>query len=239
MKKLLKGIGVILLVIVGFCVFTSIKGTIADKKEKKEAAAETFEWPDTDIAKMLPKPTSNNGEMISEGENHINLDVYDTKDAYKNYIKKCKKKGFDVDHNSSDDMYSAKNKDGYSLDIMYFEEGNSKPEYYSVYISEPKKEESAEQTDQTTEQTTTPTVSFKETMDSYEKSINDYVEFMKKYEESDDQASMINDYTALMNQYTDTMNKLNSIDKNSLSASDLAYYNEVNGRILQKLTEIQ
>lgn len=243
MKKLLKGIGVILLVIVGFCVFTSIKGTIADKKEKKEAAAETFEWPDTDIAKMLPKPTSNNGEMISEGENHINLDVYDTKDAYKIYIKKCKKKGFDVDHNSSDDMYSAKNKDGYSLDIMYFEEGNSKPEYYSVYISEPKKEESAEQTDQpaeqTTKQTTTPTVSFKETMDSYEKSINDYVEFMKKYEESDDQASMINDYTALMNQYTDTMNKLNSIDKNSLSASDLAYYNEVNGRILQKLTEIQ
>lgn len=236
MKKLLKGIGVILLVIIGFCVFISVKGTIADKKEKKEAAAETFEWPDNDIAKLLPKPTSNNGEMISEGEDHINLDVYDTKDAYKDYIKKCKKKGFDVDYNSSNGMYSAKNKDGYSLDIMYFEEDNSKPEYYSVSINEPKKEEESEQT---SEQTTTPTVSFKETMDSYEKSINDYVEFMKKYEESDDQASMVNDYTALMNQYTDTMNKLNSIDKNSLSASDLAYYNEVNGRILQKLTEIQ
>ena len=140
------------------------------RRKRKKLPPETFEWPDTDIAKLLPKPTSNNGEMISEGENHINLDVYDTKDAYKNYIKKCKKKGFDVDHNSSDDMYSAKNKDGYSLDIMYFEEGNSKPEYYSVYISEPKKEEDQ----QTTEQTTTPTVSFKETMDSYEKSINDY-----------------------------------------------------------------
>lgn len=77
--------------------------------------------------------------MISEGEDHINLDVYDTKDAYKDYIKKCKKKGFDVDYNSSNGMYSAKNKDGYSLDIMYFEEDNSKPEYYSVSINEPKK----------------------------------------------------------------------------------------------------
>ena len=42
MKKLLKGIGVILLVIVGFCAFISIKGTIADKKEKKEAATRNF-----------------------------------------------------------------------------------------------------------------------------------------------------------------------------------------------------
>lgn len=238
MKKLFKGIGVILLLIVGFCVFTSIKGTIADKKEKKEAAAETFEWPDTDIAKLLPKPTSNNGEIILDRDDLISLDVYDTKDAYKDYVKKCKEKGFDVDHNNSDRVYSAKNTDGYSLTIIHFEEDNTKPEYYSVRLSAPEKKEE-EQTEQTTEQTTTPTVSFKETMDSYEKSINDYVEFMKKYEESDDQASMINDYTALMNQYTDTMNKLNSIDKNSLSASDLAYYNEVNGRILQKLTEIQ
>lgn len=237
MKKLFKGLGIIILVIVGFCVFTSIKGTIADKKEKKETAAETYEWPDTDIAKLLPKPTSKNGEMISEGENHINLDVYGSKNDYKDYIKKCKKKGFDVDYYSSNGMYSAKNKDGYSLTIIYFEEGNTTPEYYSVHLSAPENE--SEQTEQTTEQATTPTVSFKESMDSYEKSINDYVEFMKKYEESDDQASMVNDYTALMNQYTDTMNKLNSIDKNSLSASDLAYYNEVNGRILQKLTEIQ
>ena len=236
MKKLFKGIGVILLVIVGFCVFTSIKGTIADKKEKKEAAAETFEWPDTDIAKLLPKPTSTNGDMIREGETGFMLDVYDSKTAYKDYVKKCKKKGFDVDHYSSSDMYRAKNKDGYSLDLSYTEEDEDTPSLYTIIIDAPEKEEAS--TEQTTEQAT-PTVSFKETMDSYEKSINDYVEFMKKYEESDDQASMINDYTALMNQYTDTMNKLNSIDKNSLSASDLAYYNEVNGRILQKLTEIQ
>lgn len=243
MKKLLKGIGVILLVIVGFCVFTSVKGTIADKKEKKEAAAETFEWPDTDIAKLLPKPTSNNGKMVVERDDYFNVYVYGSKDDYKDYIKKCKKKGFDVDHYSSEIMYTADNKEGYSLSITYFEEETTLPECYEVSINAPKKEESTEQTDQpaeqTTEQATTPTVSFKETMDSYEKSINDYVEFMKKYEESDDQASMINDYTALMNQYTDTMNKLNSIDKNSLSASDLVYYNEVNGRILQKLTEIQ
>ena len=235
MKKLLKGIGVILLVIVGFCVFISVKGTIADKKEKKEAAAETFEWPDTDIAKLLPEPTSKNGKIIVERDNLINLEVYDTKDAYDDYVKKCKEKGLDVDHNNSDTLYSAKNADGYSLTLIYSKEGNTTPEHYSIRLSAPQKEESTEQT----EQTTTPTVSFKEMMDSYEESINQYVEFMKKYNESDDQASMLNDYTALMSQYTDTMNKINSVDKNSLSASDLAYYNEVNGRILKKLTEIQ
>ena len=66
-----------------------------------------------------------------------------------------------------------------------------------------------------------------------------YVEFMKKYESSDDTASMLADYGSMMQQYSDWSQKFDSVDESSLSAEDQAYYLEVQGRVLQKLSEVQ
>lgn len=79
---------------------------------------------------------------------------------------------------------------------------------------------------------------FKKTMDSYEKTIDEYVKFMKKYSESNDTLSMAADYAKYLKQYTDTMEKLDSIDEDSLSDADLAYYIKVNGRITEKLADV-
>ncbi|NLH62831.1 MAG: hypothetical protein GX478_01395 [Erysipelotrichaceae bacterium] len=81
--------------------------------------------------------------------------------------------------------------------------------------------------------------SFKAAMDSYESFFDGYVAFMQKYQNSDDTASMLSDYLKWMSKYTDTMTKLDSIDENSLSAADDAYYLEVMARILNKLAEVQ
>ena len=64
------------------------------------------------------------------------------------------------------------------------------------------------------------------------------VEFMKNYQESGDVMGMLSDYTEIMSQYTEMMSGLESIDTDSLSPADYAYYMEVYGRITQKLMEV-
>jgi len=81
---------------------------------------------------------------------------------------------------------------------------------------------------------------FKAAMDSYEEFFGEYVEFMKKYKDADstNQAAMMSDFADYMTKYTETMQKMDDIDQDSLSEADLAYYTEVNARIVEKLSEV-
>lgn len=62
----------------------------------------------------------------------------------------------------------------------------------------------------------------------------------KKYNNATatDLMSMMTDYSNFLTQYSEFMNKLNSIDKNSLNAAELAYYTKVMAHITAKLAEI-
>ena len=50
--------------------------------------------------------------------------------------------------------------------------------------------------------------------------------------------SMMTDYADYMSKYSDMMSKWDSIDTDSLSADDYAYYAEVTARITKKLAEV-
>jgi hypothetical protein len=79
---------------------------------------------------------------------------------------------------------------------------------------------------------------FKAAMDSYEAFFDEYVAFMKKYESSTDTVAMLNDFTTYMTRYSEMMAKMDAIDEDSLNTAELAYYTEVQTRILNKLTEV-
>ncbi len=49
---------------------------------------------------------------------------------------------------------------------------------------------------------------------------------------------MMSDYAEYMKQYADYMEKLDEVNTDDLSAADLAYYTEVQARIMKKLAEI-
>lgn len=78
------------------------------------------------------------------------------------------------------------------------------------------------------------TPSFKEMMDSYEAFFDEYIAFMKKYKDNPGDLSLLSEYSDYMSKYSDYMSKLDAVDKDSLSDADLAYYTEVNARILKK-----
>lgn len=216
-----------------------------------------FQWPDSEIAKLLPVPESKTGNILWESSDGFAIDVAETsEEQYNDYVSKCKENGFTVDYTKGDNYYYADNEDGYSLSLNY-EENN----VMYISISEPYEEEETTVAEETTEEVTKAeettkeqepkksesssktssgvTPEFKETMDSYEKFMNEYVDFMKKYSESDDTIGMLSEYSDMMEEYTTYVEKIDEIDEDELSEADLAYYLEVTTRVYEKLLTVE
>ena len=205
-----------------------------------------FKWPERGIATLLPKPNSENGEILWEDSDSFSLDIYNcSMQDFDNYSDTCYDEGFSVDYSKSDTYYYSDNNDGYSLSVTL----NTDDNIMNISITAPEEETTTEKTTQESSKAESSkaessktsdkvTTSFKETMDSYEQFMNQYVEFMKRYSESPDDLDMITEYTEMLQKYNELTEKINAIDEDSLSSADLAYYLEVTGRVTEKLTEI-
>lgn len=220
-----------------------------------------IDWPTQGLATKLPEPSSTIGEISRDSYDEFDVTVASvTKDDFKDYVKACKEKGFIVNYDGTDDSYEAKNNDGYSLRVYYYDYDESytmditieppkgqkatistKPKTTKPKATKPKATKpkaTKKTTSQKSNSTSGVNADFKATMDSYEEFFNDYVDFMKKYKNSTDITSMASDYADYMTKYSDMMQKLNDIKSEDLSTADLAYYNEVNARITKKLAEV-
>lgn len=79
---------------------------------------------------------------------------------------------------------------------------------------------------------------FKKTMDAYEAFFDDFIAFMQKYDEEDNiSASMLIEYASMMSNYSKYVDEMDSIDQNSLSSEEQAYYLQVMARIEKKLID--
>ncbi|MGF6988842.1 putative small lipoprotein YifL [Lachnospiraceae bacterium PF1-21] len=217
----------------------------------KKESYDKLEWPESnEIVKLLPKPKSDTGKNRSASDDFFFVTIADTsRDDFEAYSEACKEKGFDKDVINGDDYFYAdyEGEYKYSLSIS-FETDGKKTMNVSVNKLEDKgseteteteaKPEEAPATDTTTASTDGVTPEYKEFLDQYEIFMNNYVEFMKKYQSSSDITSMMGDFNTYMSQYTEMMNKLSAIDSTSLTGADLIYYNEVTGRVNQKLLEV-
>jgi len=209
-------------------------------------AMEEYTWPGSKCARLLPIPKSSMGYFEGETDSEFALYVSDTsQEAYDAYVTSCMKNGFNVGYEKDNDSFDAENKDGYSLSLR-------KQGFNIMYISikEPEPEQTTEpEAEQTDERKATfvpigkqessnqqSSADFQAVMDSYEDFFDDYIAFMKSYDNSD--VSMLKQYTSLLTQYQATMEKMDTIDENSLSAADQAYYITVQSRITQKLLSV-
>ena len=257
MKKLKKLLIVVVAIVVIAFIWKVYNGNRVRNTTPGGSEYTEITWPDSTAGQMLPVPEDlSAGYILSDSD--TDLYVYLGKvsqEDYNNYVDKCKENGFNIDYDSGNDQYDAYNTDGYSLSINYDSDRrmmtislNPPVETTTTPEATPEPAETAETPDETTteEPSTDDTSSeevdpdFKATMDSYETTINNYCDFMEKYNNAgpEDTAAMLADYTSYLQQYTETIDALNSIDEDSLSAADLAYYIEVNGRISQRLLEV-
>lgn len=97
-------------------------------------------WSDSEIASMLPVPTSTTGEITQDDETGFQAYVSNTSiDEFKAYATACADIGFNIDSYDSDKSYSAENSVGYKLSVSY--QGNN---VMSVSIDEPEYDVSIE-----------------------------------------------------------------------------------------------
>jgi len=200
---------------------------------------ETFTWPSSGLATELPKPKTNKGEIYENSSDSFSATLEEVSQAdYDSYVDACKEAGYTDFSGEGTDDFEATAPSGAKLTLSYYSSSKS------LDIELEKPQDSSEQADAAddTDAETAPAASssdFHAMMDGYEQFMNSYVEFMKKYENSDDTASMLADHGSMMQQYSDWSQKFDSVDESSLSAEDQAYYLEVQGRVLQKLSEVQ
>lgn len=218
-----------------------------------------FDWPNSDIAKLLPEPSSNYGKIEWEAEYGFVIYVGNTTKAeYKDYVEAVYARGFTVDYNKGDDYFYADNAEGYSVSLKY-EDFNT----MFVRIDEPEEEKpetnggnnnsnnSTENNDNNNNSDTGNNNNtnlgelvngmrpeFKEAMDSYEAFFDEYCTFMKKYNSSSNPTSMLSDYMSFISRYAETMTKLNEISDDEMNSAELLYYTEVMARINQKLLDV-
>lgn len=133
--------------------------------------------------------------------------------------------------------------DDYGTEIVLYFEKTTDDQTIPDVSEENEKGESkkSESESTTTEETATEDVEepsdFYTAMDEYEIFIDEYIAFMKEYKASDNPSEYMDEYTEYLNQYVETMDAISAIDKDSLTTEELAYYTEVNSRILSKLSE--
>lgn len=83
---------------------------------------EKYAWNEVVFADMLPKPESPYGEIISNSEDYLSLDVKKTnKEQYGKYIEDCKNKGFTIDAETTGSSFYAYNDKGYKLSLSYYD----------------------------------------------------------------------------------------------------------------------
>lgn len=77
-------------------------------------------WPSSDIAKSLPTPKSNIGNIYWENENGFVIYIGNTTpEDYAEYVNACMDNGFAIKYEKGDTYYRADNKDGYHISIEY------------------------------------------------------------------------------------------------------------------------
>lgn len=227
-----------------------------------------MQWPDRGLGAMLPAPESSYGVIYNDKAQWFNGDVGNyTREQYGAYVASCEDAGFTVEYTKNNDAFWAWNEEGYYLHLGYDEdksymsfslEAPKEEESGGSGVSNGGSEEdvgaddgaATDAPDQKTNQDEEPTggasasgevtPSFKEYMDSYEAFFDEYIAFMDKYEESTDYApEMLDDFNTYMERYTDMAAKMNEVDTGALSPADLAYYNEVNARVYEKLYDLE
>ena len=204
-----------------------------------------FAWPNSDLAKLIPKPASTVGKVQWEYSDEFFVYVGQTsKEAFVAYADKCSEAGFDVDYQKGDTYYRAYDEVGNYVSLAYA--GNN---VITIQMKAVDEEETVDETDVEEEEETSKNDSselvdgmrpeFKEAMDTYEDFMNEYCDFMEKYAESDDtDLELLADYADYMSKYNDVVEAFEKWENDDMNARETEYYLEVQLRINKKLIEV-
>lgn len=142
-----------LLLVMGIIFSMTACGRKADSSgtdyEPEEMEFSEIQWPETDIAKLMPIPKSLMGNIYWSHDYGFVIYIAEiSAEDYAAYVKECEDLGFTLECRKGDDYFYADNTDGYHVAIRH-EEDN----VMFIRIDEPKEEQTDPVTEPAVEQT--------------------------------------------------------------------------------------
>ena len=94
----------------------------------------TFEWQNYGLFTQIPEPETNNGKIVRESTDQINIELYKvSSEDFNDYVKACKNAGFTVDITKTDQVFYAHDEEGYDLSIFFYEDKKTMNIYVDSY----------------------------------------------------------------------------------------------------------
>ena len=230
----------------------------SDRLDTVKKDFDKITWPTSELAKLIPQPSSDIGKINLDSSRYLSIDVGNTTEAdFKEYAQKCSDAGFNVDYKKSDTYYIASDTNGNRLNITYDEDKIMCIQLRAADTADDSENSEADTAATDTDTTTTTdnsgsdnpattdstadsgsvTPELKEFLDSYESFMDEYIAFMQKYNSSSDTLGMATDYAKMLAKYAEFSKKADAYNTDEMSASDAAYYLDVMNRVNKKLAD--
>ena len=98
----------------------------SQRYSQEEESEQAFEWGDSKLANLLPKPDAAVVEKGTDEDTMFSFEAYGiTAQEYDTYKEACKEMGFTKDASSWEGNYDADDENGYSLSVTYDEDEHS------------------------------------------------------------------------------------------------------------------
>lgn len=111
------------IVTIGAIVLVLAYAVLSGNQPEQKNYDATYEWPSSELAQLLPEPDIEYGKITSESPQQFQFELYDVSPAdFDSYVKACRNHGFDDDVTKNDDVFYAKNAQGYDLNFFYYYE---------------------------------------------------------------------------------------------------------------------
>lgn len=111
-------IGIILIVLI---VIAGVGTTINNHNKQVEYENQTFTWPTSGLATLLPEPATNKGQIISNTDTSLSVEVRGCDEAsYSAYLKQCQDAGFTVEASTNSSSYDAYDEEGNKLRLSLY-----------------------------------------------------------------------------------------------------------------------
>ena len=257
--KALRPVIIVIIIVLVIYIKTSVDKIGNESKAIKEYS--NFIWPSNQLVNTIEKYNTDKGKVLYSTDKWFSMRLFiANKKEFLNYIEKIKQKGYDLEEDFTGKKYTAKNRNDnlLKIEIEYLDKDNNTYIRHDMMEITIKKEESKEEKEKREKEareleakerkeqeqkknespkTTSNTIDpqFKKAMDSYESAMKEYSSFMKKYTSSSNPVSMMTDYNRIMEKYTNANNEFNKIKKESLNSAELAYYLEVQSRVVKNI----
>ena len=115
-------IGIILIVLI---VIAGVGTTINNHNKQVEYENQTFTWPTSGLATLLPEPATNKGQIISNSDELLDIQVHGCDEAsYSAYLKQCQDVGFTVEASTNSGSYDAYDEEGNKLLLSLYKSTN-------------------------------------------------------------------------------------------------------------------